>query len=313
MALCALAVIVAAFLGRLWGLEGPVTDVSGFLFTVKGSPLGHNLVSTIVNVLCLLVTGGILLALNRVYVYVRSETHLMAAAFFLLALSYPSGLVTFNMGTVLCLLAALATMPLFAAYQDRHSQRSIFLITALMAAGSLFDYGFLMLLPAFLLGFINMGIMNLKGVLAMLFGLVTPFWIVLGLGIASPADMALPQWHGIWTLSRQELLRPIVAIALFIAALGGTLAVMNMLTIMNYRMQTRVCNAYFVYLLTMVIVAMAIDWSHLDTYLPLLNLMVAVQVAQSHTLRAPHPHRYIFLLLLIAACLAGCAANMMLP
>ena len=57
---------------------------------------------------------------------------------------------------------------------------------------------------------------------------------------------------------------------------------------------------------------MCLDHQDVNGYLPLLNLMVAVQVALVHSLRSS-PYRYIFLLLFIAGCAGFSIANLMLP
>ena len=313
MILCVLALMLAAAVAWSLGVTPHNDEASGIFFSLEGSLLGHSALSCAINVLCLLATGGIMLALNKVFSYVRTVTHLPASAFFLLQLANPSGLVAFNSGTLLSLVTAIAAMPLFASYQDRHSQRSIFLIFALVAAGSMFHYGFLVLIPAFLLGFLNMGVFNLKGVLAMLFGLITPFWIVMGLGIASPANFAPPHIHGIWSLSMQALSSPLFILATLTAVLGVVLAAMNLMTIMKYRMQTRVYNTFFVFVLIAAVISLIIDYSDVAVFLPLLNLMVAVQVAHAHTLNITNHHRYLFILLLIVGSMAFCAANILLP
>lgn len=308
MILCALALMVATAVAFSMGVQPQVDETSGIFFTVKGTAIGSPALSATVNVLCLLVAGVIMLALNKVFSYVRSVTHLMASSFFLLQLANPSGLVAFNSGTLLCLVTAMATLPLFATFQDRHSQRIIFLIFAMVVTGSMFHYGFLMLLPAFLLGFFNMGVFNLKGLLAMAFGIVTPFWIVLGLGLAAPADFAAPHIHGIWTVMGQTPVSPLLVLAVVTSVLGIVLAVINLMTIMKYRMQTRVYNYFFVFVLVSMVIALCIDFSDVAVYLPLLGLMVGIQVAHAHTLSVV-PFKYVLFLLLIAGCAAFFAVN----
>ncbi len=312
MLLCALALVVATAIGVAVGVQPVASGSTGIFFTLRDTLIGNGVLSAAVNVLCLLAAGGIMLAMNKVFSYVRMVTRLLVSAFFLLQLAHPAGLVSFNMGTLMCLVTALAIMPLFAAYQDHHSQRSIFLIFAIAAAGSMFHCGFLILMPAFLLGFFNMGVMNFKGVLAMLFGLITPFWIVLGLGIVAPGDFRAPHlggiWNAGWTLSEGLLL--IVAGAT--AVLGIVLAVMNLMTLMNYRMQTRVYNAFFVFMLVMAVIAICLDYRNTAIYLPLLNMMVAVQIAHTHTLRTSVHYRYVFMLLLACGCVAVGVAQLMM-
>ena len=306
MVLCAVWLVAVTVAALALGVEPPAHQGQGFFFSFKTPLIADTTLSAVVNVLCILLTGGLLLAVNKVFTFVRSMTHLCVSAFFLLQTANPSGLVSFHAGTLMCLVTALTLLPLFAAYQDRHSQRSIFLIFALVTAGCMFHYGFLVLIPAFLLGFLNMGVLNLKGVLAMLFGLVTPFWIVLGLGIVNPADAAAPQFM----VQQWPAVTPLIVLAAVTAVLGVVLAAMNLHTIMNYRMQTRVYNAFFIITMVLTVIAMCLNYRDLSVYLPLLNLMVAVQVAQVHSLRTS-PFRYIFLLLFIAGCIGFCALNLM--
>lgn len=308
MILCALALMGAAAVALMMGLKPATSEGTGIFFSLRETLIEAGPLSALINVAGILATGGIMLALNKVFSYVRSVTHLFVSAFFLLQVAHPSGLVSFNTGTLLCLVTALAIMPLFSSYQDRHSQRSIFLIFALIATGSMFHYGFLVLIPAFLLGFMNMGVFNLKGLLAMFFGLVTPFWIVLGLGIATPADFVMPQVDGVWNLAGKS--RMTLVLASLTALLGIVLAVMNLMTIMNYRMQTRVYNAFFVFVLAALLVALCLDFGNVAIYLPLLGLMVAVQIAHVHTLRATMQYRYVFILLFIAGCIGFFAINL---
>lgn len=308
MILCTLALMGAAAVALMTGVKPATSEGTGIFFSLRGTLIEAGPVSALINVAGILATGGIMLALNKVFSYVRSVTHLFVSAFFLLQVAHPSGLVSFNTGTLLCLVTALAIMPLFSSYQDRHSQRSIFLIFALIATGSMFHYGFLVLIPAFLLGFMNMGVFNLKGLLAMFFGLVTPFWIVLGLGIATPADFVMPQVDGVWNLAGKS--RMTLVLASLTALLGIVLAVMNLMTIMNYRMQTRVYNAFFVFVLAALLIALCLDFGNVAIYLPLLGLMVAVQIAHVHTLRATMQYRYVFILLFIAGCIGFFAINL---
>ncbi len=104
-----------------------------------------------------------------------------------------------------------------------------------------------------------------------------------------------------------------LVLAVVTALLGIVLAVMNLMTIMNYRMQTRVYNAFYVFVLVMAVIAICIDYSNVAVYLPLLGLMTAVQIAHFHTLRNTFQYRYILILLFIAGCVGLFAANVLLP
>ena len=307
MLFCALMLVAVTVVALAIGVEPTNIQGEGIFFTLQGAFIETGPVSAAINVLCLLATGGILLALNKVFTFVRSMTHLFVSAFFLLQLAHPSGLVSLNAGTLLGLMGAVTLMPLFASFQDSHAQRSIFLIFALVATGVMFHYGFLMLIPVYLLGFANMRVLDFKGMLAMLIGLVTPFWIVMGLGITSPSDAHLPQW----ALMERPQLTIQFGMALATSAIGIALMVMNLLTVVNYRMQPRVYNISLMIMLVMVIITLCLDYHELAVFLPLLNLMVAVQMAQAYTLGAPFRFRNLFVLLLMVVCLAVAAFSIL--
>ena len=95
------------------------------------------------------------------------------------------------------------------------------------------------------------------------------------------------------------------------ALLGIVLAVVNLLTIMNYRIQPRVYNIFLIVLLLAAIIAVGLDYSDLSFFLPLLNLMVAVQIAQAFSLSTSLRYRYVFILLFAAACLAAAIVQLM--
>lgn len=307
MLLCALALMSVTAAALTLGVEPSVIEGKGIFFSLQGTPIQAGWMSAAINVLCLLATGGIMLALNKVFTFVRSITRLFVSAFFLFQLAHPSGLVSLNAGTLLCLLTAVTLLPLFASFQDSHSQRSIFLIFALVATGAMFHYGFLVLIPAYLLGFWGMRALGGRGVLAMLIGLVTPYWIVLGLGIASPADASLPQW----LLTERPALDLLLISSAATAVLGLLLATMNLVTILNYRMQPRVYNIFLIILLVTAVIAACLDYHDVAVFLPMLNLMVAVQVAQAHVLKPALHYRYVLMILLVVACLATATVQLL--
>jgi len=171
---CAVALVLAALAALALGKESSAHGGTGFFFTVNDSLIDNPRLSAIINVGCTLLTGVIMLGLNKVFSYVRTVTSLFVSAFFLLQLANPLGLVTFDAGTALCLAMVLSLMPIFSSYQDSHSQRSIFLVFVVAAAGSMFHYAFLLLIPVYILGLLYMRALNFKGLLAMIIGLVTP-------------------------------------------------------------------------------------------------------------------------------------------
>ena len=70
MVLCALALMVATAVAVSMGVQPQAYENTGIFFTVNWPAIGSPALSAAVNVLCMLITGGILLALNKVFSYV---------------------------------------------------------------------------------------------------------------------------------------------------------------------------------------------------------------------------------------------------
>ena len=302
--------VVAAFLETASGSVPQPDAGAGLFFSAKWSSIASPMLSTAVNLACVIGIGLLMLALNKVFNFVRSVTFIFASVFYLLEMSNPFVSSIFNNGTTLCLVLVGGITMLFSSYQDKHSQHSIFLSFAVLATASLFQYAFLFLIPAFLLGFIYMRAMNFKGVLAMLLGLLTPLWIALGLGIVDVADFKPFAIDAVWDSLALEQIRMLVVEVAVVALLAIALTIMNLFTIMNYRLQLRVYNAFFTLMTLLCIAAMSVDYRDMTTFVPTLYLCLSIQVAHAFTL-SNWSYRYIFIIALIVLSVASCAGNML--
>ena len=75
----------------------------------------------------------------------------------------------------------------------------------------------------------------------------------------------------------------------------------NLLTIMNYRLQTRVYNSFIMTLTLVTIAMMCIDYRNMMIYVPLLNWCVAIQVTHTFTINRHFLRRYILVIAILAA------------
>ena len=303
LVLTAMAFAVLSFMAWLSGEFPPLDTQGGVLFEPN-----HTLVQGIHSYLLSLgITVGaalLLHLLNKVFSFVRTYTFIAASSFLVLQLSVPVASANYYAGTTMCLATLVLAFILFGAYQQSgRSQRSIYLIFTLLAACSTFMYSTLFLVVAFAIGFAQMRAMNLKGFIALLLGLVTPYWILFGLGLVDFTSFRLPQ------LTRlQSILdipqAPVVIISIVgVAVLTVVLTVVNMFTIFNYRLQTRVYNAFFTTLATLSLIMMLIDIDNILMYLPILNMCLAIQVAHVFTISKFTKKHFIYSVGLLAALL----------
>ncbi len=301
MGLVYVAVSYVAFAsGRF---NASVASGNGVFFNDIDQLLGHPLVSYAANTVCVFAIVALTVLLNKAYTFIREVTFIYGSTFLALQLACPFATTQFSTGTGLCLLTLIVQHLMFSTYQLKQvSQQRVFLVFFLVAVCSLFQYAFLALVVPFFIGFLQMRAINFRGVLAAVFGLITPFWLAIGLGLVDPAS-AMPPVYGqaLMVLSARQI--PVILIGLAIVGVFTfAFIVINVMKIMSYRLQLRVYNSFYLVLALFAILMMAIDYRNFFVYLALINYCFAIQVAQAYTIHANVSRRYIFMVLFVLAC-----------
>lgn len=172
-------------------------------------------------------------------------------------------------------LASLAVI--YTTYLQPSLTRRVFLIFCVMAALMLTNYVYLLYILLFLLSFGQMRCMGPRMVIAALLGIITPAWIVLGLGFIAPADIHLPTLPGvIGELPRTRLVMLIITVGVTVIT-SFLLCAVNMVKIYAYNAKDRALNGLLMMLTLATALFILIDFRNSPTYLPLLNSLAAFQ------------------------------------
>lgn len=303
--LMAIVIIVISYLDcTVWQDSLSNSNSHGIFFPSIAQSISNVAVSVALNSACIILVAILMVALNKTFNFIRSVTWIFASVFLMFTASNPITSGKLYSGTLICLVVAIISFAMFASFQQRRSQRNVFTAFAVIAAFSMFQYAFIYLLPVVALGFMLMKVMNLRSFLAMIIGIVTPVWIVLGLHLADFTDFALPSYESFWSvLERPQMHINIIGMVL-LALLTVALICANLFHIITYKLQVRAYNGFFVYLSAFTIIMLAIDYRNAFLYLPVLHLCLGVQFAHFFTINT-HTRRYIaaVLLLLVAVAL----------
>lgn len=256
----------------------------GMFFTVCPARLATWL-HALLNTVTIGTTATLLIFLNRRYNFVRANTLIVGSVFLLLSAIGVWMRPEFNFGLIMCLVLVLIMFLIFHEYQNKeHAQRSIYLAMAIIGTGCLFNYETFFLLPVVFIGFAQVGAMSFRGFVASLLGLVTPAWIVVGLGLVNPrVAFSVPNVASIWSVADFNSLQLPIIIAAITAIVTLIITVLNLMTVLNYRLQTRLYNAFIVIVAVAAILALCLDFNHIFNYLPILNACLAVQIAHRTT------------------------------
>lgn len=258
--------------------------------------------SCAVNLAILMATGLSMIAINRTFTLLRTLSVFFAAYFMFITCATPEVAGVFGPASVLAGVVIWCMGILFTLYHERRSDRRIFLIFCLLSAGTLYDWSFLFFVPPFFAGMVQMRILRFKKVIAAIVGLITPPWIVFGLGLMPLSQLRLP--HIFFTPPSMLLETPgawpFLCTVLFTMATGVIFGLTSLLRILGFNARARAYNGFLAILGVYTGVLAIINFTALTTYVPLLNACVAMQVG--HFFRATATRRgYIVILSLIAA------------
>lgn len=255
-----------------------------------------------VNAGCVVAIGYMLKHLNRLHGFIRADASMALSAFMLLEIATPGVIAWLFEGTVMLLVVLLSAYLVFNTYHKRLSQRSVFLVFFVLSLYSMFQCSALYLVIVAFLGFIQMQVMRLRGLIATLLGLLTPYWIFYGFGIISLEDFRIPEMYNLWFSSYSVGSWMIVATCGLTALATLMLMTTNMVKIISYNAKRRACNGFFSVLTIATIIMAGVDYTNIFTYLPTLNLCLAIQVGHAFTMSG-NERRYIPILVLCAVCL----------
>lgn len=151
------------------------------------------ILSSSVNYLLLLLIAVGYYVMNQRFNIINGQGAEMASFFLIMSCSnlWVSGRLSASV--IMAAVNMVALWTLFGCYRSKNATQQLFMLGSLLSIGSMFQYGFLFLAPAYILMALTMQCLNFKGVLALLMGLVASYWIVIGLGIVPLDSFAMPQ------------------------------------------------------------------------------------------------------------------------
>lgn len=265
--------------------------------------ISSNDTSCFVAVLCNIVIGVLLITLNIMYRYIKTYNCFVFAAVFVLLQGVNPFLSTrFFAGTALCLVVVVSLLFLFDLYgKQQLASQGVFLVMALLSFFSIYHYVFLLLVPLFIVGVAYMRAINLRTVLAIIFGLATPYWIALGTGLESITSFQAPELSLVWSEAPTFAGKSwAVSVAIAITALTVLLTVGNFKTMLNYSVHVRAYNNFFVALSVFVLLLMIVDYNDFLFYMPLMNLCFAIQFGHWYVVTRHETRQAVTMWLMVA-------------
>lgn len=225
-----------------------------------------------------LLVMGLMALINRRYNLLRTLSWLFVGIFGVMEAASPETLRAFTGGQFAAFLVMWCVWLMFSTYHKRRRTKRVFMVFCLMSAACMVQYGFVVYLGVFLAGCAQMRIFSFRTLLAAVLGLVTPWWIVFGMGFAVPADLHMPvvanPFRAMDSVESLQLFVP-VGVTLLAGLVCGTT---NLFKIIGLNARMRALNGLLTVTSIVTGIMAIIDFTNIEFYIPLLNACVAFQI-----------------------------------
>lgn len=225
-----------------------------------------------------LAVAALLVVVNHLFKLSRSSSITFASMFLVLQMMMPSLATTFQSGPILALIMLSVTMLMLASYHRPRSVKNLLFAGTLVSTGTLFQVAFIGYIPALLVGMGQMRVFRLKTLIALVMGLLAPWWVLWCFGITHMLD-----FHPTFSvdflagLPRVQLIHAIVAVG-FTLLLGVALTAVNLLRIISLNSRTRATNGWLITLGLFTTIMLFLDSDNIAAYVTMLNLLAAFQI-----------------------------------
>lgn len=292
----AVAGIVMLVTARIAFQTGDVTYFTadkGLLFASPDLWISDRWLTMVVNTALLLGTALVWLLTIEIFNPFRSMSTLPASLFLIMPAALPDLTAQLYGGTLLAAVMPGCLALLWSTFADTGRLRHIFLLFAVLSGLSMTQYCFAVYIPAFVIGCVQMKIFSLRTVMACVLGLITPWWIVLGSGLATPADIHLPSPDDFFASFRSEGGVHLLTVGILTAVLFVVSWLANVMKVLTLNANLRAFNGSLALVGIFSIVAMCVDFANAAAYLPTLMLATAYELGYTFGSTGGNPRRFI--------------------
>lgn len=265
-----------------------------------------------INLLLLLLTAAGLSLFNSTYTLVPGSPLLLPGAFAIMAVSIPwvSGTLTSSVIMAPCMLGCMAILA--SCYKQQNATQEMFVVATIISLGSMIQYAFLLMIVPVVATALMYKCMHVREAMALLLGIVAPYWIVIGFGLVSPLEISIPTFTNLFDGYVPGPMLLVSLLNLGISALAAiVLALNNGIRLYAGNTRRRLMQMSMNVLGASCVACMILDYTNLTAYTVTFYMTVAMQWADLFALwnfRRPQ----IGVALLCALYIGGFAAAILL-
>lgn len=290
-----MAAIAATIVAAMWHTGAKPLSGAGIINPAPLEGAAGKAVCMGLNVV-ILVTMALL---NGQYNLLRTTSWLFLAVWMVAEGSSPGMMTGAATGLSGCLAMLLCVWISFSIYQQPGQTKRVFLLFFIITSLGCFNWAYLLYLPVFFIGMLQMQAMSIRGILAAMTGVVTPVWLLWAFSIVDFHTITMPELNLV-TIHRLYA-NPVMGATVGFTILAGLLLTgANMVKVYGYNAVTRSHNGLLLLVWVMTAVLSVVDFNNLWATLPLLNCTTAFQTGMFFRIYARR-RAYLPVTIMIAA------------
>lgn len=238
-------------------------------------------ISALLGWLTILCCGIALVFLNKQYIFLKTNDTLYSSFFLMACGTQPALSARFGIGSLMLILAVGGLWLLLSQRGRTPSPVAVYLLFAATSAGSAIAWEFAVTGLLFIPCAYFFGLLDLRGLIAILLGVITPYWMLIAFGVIDAADFnAIPVIAPIWaTEIYRQLFFSLLAYGITaIIALLCTLT--GLLKIYSQNARLRASSYSFITLGVGAAIMVILNPTGSSSWGGMLNLCSAIMIAQ---------------------------------
>lgn len=254
----------------------------------------------VINTLLIILSVGILAAANKKFNFIPEANSILTLGLPMLLAFNCLTTATITTSTLLLLCNVCTLFVIFSTYEENNAAKEFFIIGTLPAIGAMFQYSFLTMIPIYIAGGLLMKSFRLREFIAFLFGLIAPYWIVIGLGIVSLPSFRLPESLMVFATQAVEhdIFYSVLASGIT-AFLSLILALYNGVRLFSRNSRLRCMHMTINFMGFGALMAIIFDFNNFAAYFGTLSLWLSVELAALLHLYHIRQSKIAMLLLLV--------------
>ncbi len=300
--LLGLLALGGAALAALSGADQPLYRGGGLLMPAMPDPVSPEM-SLALSCAAMITVAALMVIINRTFNLLRTSSILLSGLYLFMQCSAPIVSARLSEGTLLTIMTLVLMSLLYSCYQRPASTQTVFLAFLLCTGATFAQAAALIYLPVILVGCMQMRCFTFRSALAAGLGVVTPFWLVAGFAPELLKSIAMPSIvsPGSLTFSTQTL--QLTVTVAFVLVWAVTMLMLNLYRVYSYNARARALNGLMATMTVATMILAAVDFAHVDAYLPTLFCFTALQTALFFRINYER-RSYIWVLALLGVCVS---------